>query len=177
MSRSADKTNIFLTGMMGTGKSSTGRLVANQLRFVFADTDTLIERREALTVSDIFSSYGEEYFRSREREILIELCANDRQVIATGGGMLAQRDSLDLARSSGLVVLLSAPVSELSHRLRYRNDRPLLDGNDPDGKLAAIENERKAVFDTIAHRIETYGQTPAEVADLVIASYRKWLES
>ncbi|MBK7093284.1 MAG: shikimate kinase [bacterium] len=100
MSRSADKSNMFLAGMMGTGKTSTGRLVANALRFVFADTDTLIERRENMTVNEIFARHGEQYFRDREYDLLTELCEQDRQVIATGGGMLAVPENLTLAKKT-----------------------------------------------------------------------------
>lgn len=177
MSRIADKSNIFLAGMMGTGKSSTGRLVAKDLRCVFADTDALIERREHLTISEIFAKYGEGYFRTREHELLAELCEQDRQVIATGGGMLANEVNLQLAQCSGLVVLLTAPASALDHRLRYRNDRPLLAVPDPVERLIEIENRRREVWDTIDYRVDTYGLSPLQVAEQVIAVYREWLES
>lgn len=177
MSRNADKSNIFLAGMMGTGKSSTGRLVAKELRYVFADTDTLIERREQLTVSEIFANHGEDYFRKREHEILTELCGQDRQVIATGGGMLANETNLQLAQGSGLVVLLTAPASALEHRLRYRNDRPLLAVRDPVERLIEIENRRREVWDAIDYRVDTYGLSPLQVAEQVVAIYREWLES
>ncbi len=177
MSRNADKTNIFLAGMMGTGKSSTGRLVAKQLRYVFADTDTLIERREHLTISEIFATHGEKYFRDREHEVLMELCGQVRQVIATGGGMLANAQNLATAEASGLVVLLTAPASALEHRLRYRNDRPLLAVPDPVEKLREIEDRRREVWDTIAYRVDTYGLSPLQVAGQVLEVYRQWLES
>ena len=177
MSRSADKSNIFLAGMMGTGKTSTGRLVANALRFVFADTDTLIERRENMTVNEIFACHGEQYFRDREYDLLTELCEQDRQVIATGGGMLAVPENLTLAQKNGLVVLLTAPSSELAHRLLYRNDRPLLEGTDTVAKLAEIESRRREVWATITNKIDTSGLSPLEVSELVLHSYREWTAS
>lgn len=177
MSKSVDKSNIFLAGMMGTGKTSTGRLVANELRFVFADTDTLIERRESMTVSEIFARHGEEYFRNCERELLVELCEQDRQVIATGGGMLADLKNLQLAQRNGLVLLLTAPTGELAHRLLYRNDRPLLDSTDAVAKLADIETRRSEVWATITHHIDTSGLSPLQVSELVLGTYRDWLAS
>lgn len=177
MSRNADKANIFLTGMMGTGKTSTGRLVASVLRFVFADTDTLIERREDLSISEIFARHGEQYFRNREQELLAELCEQDRQVIATGGGMLANAENLKLAQANGLVLLLTAPSGELAHRLLYRNDRPLLEGTDAVARLSEIESRRCGVWAAISNRIDTSGRSPLEVSELVLETYRGWLES
>ncbi len=177
MSENAKRTNLFLTGMMGTGKTSTGRLVATELRYLFADTDKLIELREGMTITEIFRSHGEEYFRARERDILAELCAQERQVIATGGGLLAHPKNLELAQNSGMVVLLIAPPDELAHRLRYRNDRPLLATANPEERLAQLESERREIFERIEHRVDTSGASPLTVSTQVANLYREWLES
>jgi shikimate kinase len=177
MSEVAKRTNLFLTGMMGTGKTSTGRLAATELRYVFADTDKLIELREEMTITEIFAKHGEKYFRTREREILNEICSQERQVIATGGGMLAQPENLELAQSSGLVMLLVAPPGELAHRLRYRNDRPLLATSDPAARLAQIESERSGVFQKIVVKVDTSGLSPLDVSTAVVTIYRNWLQS
>lgn len=177
MSESAKKSNLWLAGMMGTGKTSSGRLVASKLRFVFADTDKLIELREQLTVAQIFASHGEEHFRKCEREILSDLCTQDRQVIATGGGMLANSGNLEVARANGLVVFLYASPSELAHRLRYRNDRPLLNDADPTQRIAELEAKRREVFDQITHRIDTSGKTPLQTSEAVLETFLNWLQS
>lgn len=91
--------------------------------------------------------------------------------------MLANEANLHLAQSSGLVVLLTAPASALEHRLRYRNDRPLLAVRDPVERLIEIENRRREVWDAIDCRVDTYGLSPLQVAGHVIAVYREWLES
>lgn len=175
MSENAKKSNLWLAGMMGSGKTSSGRLVASKLRYVFADTDKLIELREQLSVAQIFATHGEDYFRKCEREILADLCAQDRQVVATGGGMLARRENLELAQANGLVVFLYASPSELAHRLRYRNDRPLLNVADPTQRIAALEATRREVFDQITHRIDTSGKTPLQASELVLEVYNSWL--
>lgn len=175
MSENVKKPNIFLAGMMGAGKTSTGRLAASELRYVFADTDKLIELREELSVTEIFEQRGEKYFRACEREILIELCGQEHQVVATGGGMLANRENLELAEKSGFVIMLIAPVSELAHRLRYRSDRPLLAKTEPAQRLAELQQQRRDVLDTISHSINTSGQSPLEVSTLLVQRYREWL--
>ena len=177
MSENAKKPNLIIAGMMGAGKTSAGRLAASELRDIFADTDKLIELREQLSVTEIFDQLGEEHFRNREREVLGELCKQEHQVIATGGGMLADRANLDLANENGLVVMLVAPVSELAHRLRYRSDRPLLAKVEPAQRLAELQQRRSEVMDTIGHRIDTSGQSPLEVSTQIVKMYREWLIS
>ncbi|MGB5106176.1 MAG: shikimate kinase [Candidatus Zixiibacteriota bacterium] len=177
MSENAKKPNLFLAGMMGSGKTSTGRLAASELRYVFADTDKLIEMREGLSVTEIFDQRGEKHFRKCEREILAELCRQEHQVIATGGGMLADKANLEMAERSGLVVMLIAPVSELAHRLRYRSDRPLLAKVEPAQRLAELQQQRRDVLDTIAHTINTSGLSPLEAGTQVVKLYRDWLAS
>ena len=177
MSENAKKPNLIIAGMMGAGKTSAGRLAASELRYIFADTDKLIELREQLSVTEIFDQRGEAHFRNREREVLGELCKQEHQVIATGGGMLADRANLDLANENGLVVMLVAPVSELAHRLRYRSDRPLLAKVEPAQRLAELQQRRSEVMDTIVHRIDTSGQSPLEVSTQIVKMYREWLMS
>src|SRR5688572_15222440 len=100
--------NIALCGFMGTGKSSVGRIVAEQLRFAFLDTDTVIEARAGKTIAEIFSEQGEEAFRELEHRIVKELALRDHTVISTGGGLIVNPENLASLKEHALVVCLWA---------------------------------------------------------------------
>src|SRR5580700_3489796 len=98
--------NLALIGFMGTGKTSAGRMVAEQLHFDFLDTDELIQARTGRTIADIFEKSGEVVFRALEREAVAELASRTRMVISTGGGLPANSDNLAALKTHALVVCL-----------------------------------------------------------------------
>lgn len=100
--------NLALVGFMGTGKSSVGRLVADQLRFTFLDTDEVIEARAGKSIRDIFAQEGEAAFREYERSMVAELRERKNTVIATGGGLAANEENLASLKSHALVICLWA---------------------------------------------------------------------
>jgi shikimate kinase len=171
------KRNIYLTGMMGTGKSAVGELLACKLHYVFIDTDAVIERQESATVSEIFRDRGEEYFREQERVLLPEIISREHQVIATGGGMLADPGNLGVAALNGLVILLRAPIEVLVPRLRDDSQRPLLDNDDLQSRLKEIWRQRESVYESIKHQIDTSHGDIHRVAENIIDLYQGWLES
>jgi shikimate kinase len=169
------KRNLFLTGMMATGKSTIGEIVARELAYVFIDTDAVIERQLTLPVSHIFVTYGEEFFRARETALLPEIISRENQVIATGGGMLADSENLTAAQANGLVVLLHAPVSVLVNRLGAASERPLLDGYVPEERLQEIYPQRAEVYKTIQHQVDTSDGDLIRAAERVANIYLEWL--
>lgn len=160
--------NIVLTGFMGTGKSTVGRLVAERLGRRHVDTDALIEERHG-PIADLFDEHGEEHFRSLERDVAAELAAEDGLVVSTGGRtMLDPSNQATLGRSA-VVVCLTASVEELVARLRNEADqRPLLRDGDPAIRIASLLAERSDAYGRFP-QIPTGGRTPGEVADAVIA--------
>lgn len=164
--------NIILVGFMGTGKTTTGRIVAAQLGWRFADTDHVIERRAGKSVRALFETEGEAVFRKLEADLCAELASWQRTVLATGGGILLDSDNRARLKAAGLVVCLTASVEQIASRLEADKDRPLLKGEDRVQRLSDLLDTRREVYDGVPHRIETDGLTPHAVSEKVIALWR-----
>ena len=163
-----DGANIVLTGFMGTGKSTVGRLVAERLGRRFVDTDALIESRHG-AIPRLFAEHGEDHFRRLERDVAAELAATSGLVVATGGRTMLDSANQATLGASGTVVCLAASVEQLVLRLQDEaEDRPLLQGDDPAGRITALLAEREAGYARFP-QVVTDGRTPAEVAEAVIA--------
>lgn len=164
---SADGANIVLTGFMGTGKSTVGRLVAERLRRCFVDTDALIESRHG-PIPAIFAEHGEDRFRQLERDVSAELAARSGLVVATGGRTMLDPANQASLGATGTVVCLAASVEQLVQRLHDEAEhRPLLQGDDPAGRIAELLAEREAGYGRYP-QVATDGRTPAEVAEAVV---------
>lgn len=138
--------NVVLTGFMGTGKSTVGRLLAEELGFTFVDTDELIERRHG-PIRRIFSESGEEVFREIEQDVAKELAYENESVISTGGRFMLDEHNAKLLSKSNRVFCLVADFDILMERLmRRRSSRPLLVGGDPYKKVADLLAEREAGY-------------------------------
>ena len=110
--------NIFLIGMMGTGKSTLGVKLAEKLEWSFVDLDTQIEKKAGISISEIFSKQGEETFRDMESEILVEVCRNNHQVIATGGGIILRDKNRMLMKKQGYQIWLKATPETIFTRVK-----------------------------------------------------------
>ncbi len=157
--------NIYLTGFMGTGKTSAGRALARLLRRPFVDTDCWIERRSHMSVPRIFGGYGETIFREWERRAVAQAAARRSCVVALGGGALLDSSNRRLV-SKGLLVALTCPEAELWRRLRPRlAARPLLAG----GRAAfrRLLRRRRPSYAGAHLTVSTAGRTPAEAAALI----------
>lgn len=138
--------NIVLFGFMGCGKTTVGAELANNTRRELVDTDTLIEQSEGMTVSEIFSKHGEQYFRDREHEICVELAKRERLIISAGGGALTFRRNIEALREGCELVLIDVSPEVIYERLKYDTTRPLLQCED---KMAAIRDlyaRRDAIY-------------------------------
>lgn len=142
--------HLVLVGLMGSGKSSVGRRVADALGRPFVDTDLVIERRVGRSIREIFADEGEESFRDMESAVLSEvLSASTASVIATGGGVVGRERNRDLL-SAHRVVWLRATIDTLSTRLvSGRSRRPLLDG-DVRRRLIDLDDQRRDHYHAVA---------------------------
>ena len=138
--------NIYLIGMMGAGKSVTGKCLAGILGYAFVDLDVEIEKKEGRTISEIFSGKGEDYFRDVETAVLKEFSARDRHVFATGGGVVLRDENVRCMKATGKVVLLETSLTVLWERICQKKDRPLLNTPDPKGALERILENRDARY-------------------------------
>jgi shikimate kinase len=138
--------NVFLVGMMGSGKSSVGRPLASALGYRFVDADQLLEQAAGCSIASIFASEGEEGFRSLETQVLDAISPWQRTVVATGGGVVLRPVNWGYLRQ-GLVVWLNAPESVLLRRLRQDpTSRPLLAMPDPQQRLRELLEQRRPLY-------------------------------
>jgi len=156
--------NIFLVGMMGAGKTTLGRSLAQRLRMHFVDTDRVMVERTGVPVGTIFEIEGEEGFRRRETSVLTEVAGGDSQVVATGGGAILAAENRALMRRHGTVVYLRAQVEALWERTRHDTSRPLLQTPDPRATLASLLEVRDPLYREAAHVIVDTGSHSASGA-------------
>jgi shikimate kinase len=142
--------NIFLVGLMGAGKTTVGKLLAQHLNKQFVDCDREVENRSGASIPLIFEIEGEAGFRRRESRLLHELASRDNLVLATGGGAVLSEENRKLLASRGTVVYLRASVQELWLRTRHDKNRPLLQGTDVRNKLKTLYIERDPLYREIA---------------------------
>jgi len=159
---------ITLIGFMCSGKSTVGRILARKLGWKFRDTDEEVERREGLTIPQIFSLKGELYFRKLEQKVLEDLLKEDRVVIATGGGLGADSRAMELMRERSFVVWLRVSFDEFMKRCGSDEGRPLLRRGDEE--LRDLLRRRERVYRS-AHLILT-PDDPERTADEVIEALK-----
>jgi len=137
---------LVLVGMMGSGKTSIGKRLAQRLGLGFVDSDHEIEAAHRLTISEIFASHGEPYFRDGERRVLARLIGEGERVIATGGGAFIDPRTRELIRDRAVSIWLHAEFGVLMRRVRKRPTRPLLQNDDPEGVMRRLIDQRYPVY-------------------------------
>jgi shikimate kinase len=138
--------SVVLIGMMGAGKSSIGRRLAQQLCLPFVDADLEIEKAAGMSIPDIFSSHGEPAFRLGEARVIARLLDGGPQVLATGGGAFMNEDTRARIVDKGISVWLKAEFDVLMRRIKRRQDRPLLKTDDPGTTLRELIEERYPIY-------------------------------
>jgi shikimate kinase len=156
---------VYLIGMMGSGKTATGKALADLLNYTFVDLDAEIQAKEGRAISEIFAGSGEPYFRDVESAALESFSKKKEQVIATGGGLVLREKNVKLMRKTGEVVLLKASAESLWQRVQYSKDRPLLNKPDPFNTLRQILSDREIFYEKACHfSVPTDGKTADDVA-------------
>jgi shikimate kinase len=163
--------NIALIGFMGTGKSSVGQIVAQQLHFTFLDTDHVIESRTGKSISDLFAQDGEAAFRELEKKIVAELAARKKTVISTGGGLPVNPDNLASLKTHALTVCLWASAEKIWERVRSQTHRPLLNEPDPLAKIKKLLEQREPFYRQADVLLNTEMRALKDVAQQVIHQY------
>jgi shikimate kinase len=144
--RSLNGRSIVLVGLMGAGKSTIGRRLAQKLGRECTDADAEIERAAGKTVPDIFRDHGEAYFRDGERKVIARLLESGPQVLATGGGAFMNEETRHNIARRGISVWLKADVDLLMMRVRRRDNRPLLKAEDPEEIMRQLIAQRYPVY-------------------------------
>lgn len=165
---SADDGNIFLVGLMGAGKTSVGRMLARRLNMEFFDADTEIERITGVKIPVIFEIEGESGFRAREEKMIEHLSAMQGIVLATGGGAVISDTNRQFLKSRGRVIYLRATPEDLWRRTRRDRNRPLLQTEDPLGKLRILHDQRDPLYREVADLIvDTGSQSVAHLTSRI----------
>ena len=160
--------SLYLVGMMGSGKTSTGRPLAERLGYGFVDADAVIEQAAGCSIPEIFERDGEAGFRSLESQVLSAISQRHSLVVATGGGVVTQPENWGLLHS-GIVIWLDVVPEQLMERLRSDNTvRPLLQTADPDAALNALLEQRRPLYAEADLTVVINEETPETVADGIL---------
>ncbi len=145
--------NIYLVGLMGSGKTTIGRSLAKRLELDFVDSDREIELRTGVSIPTVFEIEGEEGFRKREAQVIADLSQLSRRVVATGGGVVLRPENRTNLRASGFVIYLNVPPLTLWERTRNDRNRPLLKVSDPLQRLKDLYTQRDSLYREVANLV------------------------
>ncbi|MDM7849508.1 shikimate kinase [Pseudochrobactrum kiredjianiae] len=168
---------VVLVGLMGAGKSTIGKKMAAMLELPFYDLDTEIENVSRMSVTELFSSYGEPEFRDLERRVMQRLLEGGSMILATGGGAFMNEQTRENIAEAGISLWLNAELDVLMERVLRRHDRPLLKNDDPRAVMQKLMTERYPVYATadlsIMSRDEKREVIAQEVINLLLNHLRK----
>ena len=160
--------SLYLVGMMGSGKTSTGRPLAERLGYGFVDADAVIEQAAGCSIPEIFERDGEAGFRKLESQVLSAISQRHSLVVATGGGVVTQPENWGLLHS-GIVIWLDVVPEQLLQRLKADSTvRPLLQTADPEVALNTLLNERRPLYGEADLTVVINDETPEAVADAIL---------
>lgn len=167
--------NIYIVGMMGSGKTVTGKALADLTGMKFLDLDSEIEKETRLSINQIFRDKGEPYFRTIEKTILNEAAGQTGFVIATGGGIVLDQENVEKMRVTGQIISLNASFDTLWNRIKDKEDRPLLYVDNPQKKFLQILQERTPFYRVASDGriVQTDGLTPEAAAKKIVEQYLK----
>lgn len=164
--------NIVLTGFMYSGKTTVGEMLARLLGRRFVDMDSYIEQRSGMPVSKIFSDYGEEWFREREREACRALADERGLVIATGGGAITFPENVITLKKSGVIVFLDVPIEVILNRMKDDKTRPLLSGSEREETARKLFIQRQPLYHAAADIIVDGTESPIKVGQAILENLK-----
>ncbi|KEO91200.1 shikimate kinase [Erythrobacter longus] len=166
---------VVLVGLMGVGKSTVGRRLAEMLGSDFVDADDAIEDAAQRSIAEIFEEFGEAYFRDGERRVIARLIEEGGGVIATGGGAFVDPETRSLILERAIAVWIDTDIDILVERTSRRNTRPLLRNGNPKEILTRLYNEREPFYSQAQIRVESKNAPHAETAKAILEAIDKWL--
>lgn len=169
--------HLVLVGLMGAGKTSVGKRLAQRLGLPFIDSDHAIEESANMTVPEIFALRGEAEFRSGERRVIARLLNEPQQVIATGGGAYMDAETRERIRGKGIAIWLKAELPVLMRRVARRQDRPLLANSDPEATMRELMARRYPVYAEADLTILSGEQPHDTMVQTVIEALGAYLDS
>jgi shikimate kinase len=161
---------IILTGMMGAGKSTIAKILAEKLNIKSIDIDSLIEQNEGEKISEIFSNKGEKYFREIEKDTIENIFTSEVEnlVISLGGGAFENKETREILLKKANVIYLQTSPKIIFERIKSNTERPLLCGNMSIEKISEILEKREKNYQTATYKITTDNKTPDQIAEEII---------
>ncbi|MGN0550905.1 MAG: shikimate kinase [Acutalibacteraceae bacterium] len=156
--------NIVLCGFMGSGKTTVGRILSKSTGLELIDMDEYIEKKQDMTVSEIFAKYGEEYFRDLEHKAALELSKKQGCIISAGGGTLVYKRNVDAFKKGCKIVLLDVPLEVIKERLKNDTKRPLLQRPDKNKAMKELYDKRMPLYKQAAQYTVTAARSPYAAA-------------
>ena len=163
-----------LVGLMGAGKTSVGRRLAEKLDIPFVDADHEIEAAAGKSIAEIFADHGESYFREGERRVIQRLIGSGAQVLATGGGAYMNDETRARIQEHGISVWLKASLPLLMKRVLKRQDRPLLKSDDPQAVMRSLIEKRYPVYALADVEVESRDVQHGQMVNDVIRALGQW---
>ncbi len=160
--------NIYLTGFRGSGKTTLGKELAKIKQMIFIDMDELIVEKTKLSIPEIFEKYGEAYFRKIESEILLEISANNNQVVSTGGGIIISEGNREILKKTGLCIYLTASPEITYERIKDDGNRPALTSSPLKKEIGEILKFRKPLYKETADLVLDTGKNDIDSCLLII---------
>lgn len=148
---------------MGAGKTSVGKILAKSLEMSFVDLDEAIEKELAMKIPEIFSTHGEDFFRDAESKVLRSVAQRERQVIATGGGVVLKEENWKTMKKEGVTIYLKAPAEVLYNRVKHTRSRPLLQVENPFEQVQELLSKRIPLYENADLIVDTEHISPQEV--------------
>lgn len=169
--------SVVLVGLMGAGKSTVGRRLAQKLGLTFLDADHEIEAAAGMTIPDIFAIFGEAYFRDGERRVIARLLQEGPIVLATGGGAFMSEETRENIAAAGVSIWLRADLDVLMRRVRKRSNRPLLQNPDPEGTMRKLMDLRYPVYANADLTVESHEVPHDRVVAEIMTALGSWLDA
>jgi shikimate kinase len=160
--------SIVLVGMMGVGKSSVGRRLAERLNMPFVDSDDEVETAADMKIAEIFERFGEDYFRDGERRVIVRLMEGAPKIIATGGGAFINAETRVLIKEKARSIWLDTDIDILVERVSRRNHRPLLRGKNPKDVLMELGRVRNPIYAEADIHVRSDSSPHARTVDLIM---------
>ena len=168
------KKNLVLLGMMAVGKTTLGKIVAKKQKLKFIDIDASIEKKNSMTIKEIFKKKGEKFFRMEEENEILKSLEKNNCVIALGGGAFMNKTVRENILKNAISIWLSVDIKTLSKRVQWNQKRPLLKEEKNQKKMKKLYDERKNIYQLANHKIVCDNFSKENIAEKIIALYAKY---
>ena len=168
------KKNLVLLGMMAVGKTTLGKIVAKKQELKFIDIDASIEKKNSMTIKEIFKKKGEKFFRMEEENEILKSLEKKNCVIALGGGAFMNKTVRENILKNAISIWLNVDIKTLNQRVKWNQKRPLLKEENNQKKIMKLYAERKNIYKLANHKIACDNLTKEDIAEKIIALYEKY---